>query len=104
MTATELLDPALVAIAVMAAATFVIRAGGFWLMGRVRLTTRGRRILEALPGSIVVAAVLPIATKSGTAAILAVSAAAATMIICRSALLGVVAGIAMAALAWSAGI
>jgi Branched-chain amino acid transport protein (AzlD) len=50
MTATELLDPALVAIAVMAAATFVIRAGGFWLMGRVRLTTRVRRILEHRDG------------------------------------------------------
>jgi uncharacterized membrane protein len=104
MTETEPLDPALAAIAVMAAATFVIRASGFWLMGRVRLTPRVRRMLEALPGSIVVAAVLPIAAKSGTAAILAVSVAAVTMIVCRSALLGVVLGIGMAALARTAGI
>jgi branched chain amino acid efflux pump len=72
-------------------------------MGHVRLTTRVRRMLEALPGSIVAAAVLPIAARNGTAAILAVAAAAITMMACRSSLLAVVVGIAVAALARSAG-
>ena len=103
MTATEPFGLAVAAIAVMAATTFLIRASGFWLMGHVQLTTRVRRMLEALPGSIVAAAVLPIAAKGGIAAILAVTAAAVTMMACRSALLGVVAGIAVAALARSVG-
>jgi uncharacterized membrane protein len=103
MTATDPLGLDVVAIAVMAAATFVIRASGFWLMGHVRLTRRVRRMLEALPGSIVAAAVLPIAAKNSITAILAVAAAAITTIACRSALLGVVVGIAVAALARSAG-
>jgi uncharacterized membrane protein len=103
MTSTEPLGLAVASIAVMAATTFLIRASGFWLMGHVQLTTRVRRMLEALPGSIVAAAVLPIATKSGIAAILAVSAAAITMIASRSALLSVLAGIIAAALARSAG-
>jgi len=103
MTSHEPLGLAVAAIAVMAATTLLIRASGFWLMGRVQLTPRVRRMLEALPGSIVAAAVLPIAAKSGIAAILAVSTAAITMIACRSALLSVVAGIIVAALARSAG-
>lgn len=104
MITTEPIGLVPAAIAVMAATTLLIRAGGFWLMGHVPPTTRVRRMLEALPGSIVAAVVLPIAAKSGTAAILAVSAAVMVMIAWRSALLGVVAGIAAAALARSAGI
>ena len=50
----------LAAILTMAAATYAMRAGGFWLMGHVPLTARVRRMLEALPGSVVVATVLPL--------------------------------------------
>jgi len=43
------------AILVMAVATYAMRAGGFWLMAFVPLTPRLRRMIEALPGSVVVA-------------------------------------------------
>ena len=94
----------LTAIVVMAITTFLIRVGGFWLMAHIPLTTRVRRMLEALPGSVVAAAVLPIAIKSGTPAILAVSMAVLVMLASRSALAGVLTGISMAALARSAGV
>jgi uncharacterized membrane protein len=99
MSQLERYNLALAAIATMAVVTFLIRAGGFWMMGRVRLTARLRRMLEALPGSIVIAVVLPIATNSGTAAVIAVSAAIAAMIACRNTLLGVIVGVAAAAMA-----
>ena len=47
----------LAAILVMAVATYAMRAGGFWLMAFVPLTPRLRRMIEALAGSVVVAAV-----------------------------------------------
>ena len=93
----------LLAIAVMAATTVLIRAGGFWLMGRVPLTPRVRRMLEALPGSIVAAIVVPIVAKIGPTALLAVAAAAAVMVFRRNELLAVAVGVAVAVLARSAG-
>jgi hypothetical protein len=48
------------AIAAMAVATYAMRAGGFWLMGKVQPSARLRRMLDALPGSVVAATVLPI--------------------------------------------
>ena len=94
----------LTAIVVMAITTFLIRVGGFWFMAHVPLTTRVRRMLEALPGSVVAAAVLPIAIKSGIPAVLAVSMAVLVMRASRSALAGVLIGITAAALARSAGV
>ncbi len=43
------------AILAMAVATYAMRATGFWLMARVPVTPRLRRMLDALPGSVVVA-------------------------------------------------
>lgn len=99
MSRPETFEFALAAIAVMAVVTFLIRAGGFWMMGHVRVTPRVRRMLEALPGSIVAAVVLPIAAKSGSAAVLAVAFAVVAMIVWRNTLLGVILGVAVAALA-----
>jgi uncharacterized membrane protein len=94
----------LLAILVMAIATMLMRIGGFWLMAHVPLTARVRRMLEALPGSIVVAIVLPIVAKSGPVAVLAIVAAAAVMFLRRNAFLAVAAGMMVAALARYAGI
>ena len=47
-------------IAAMTAVNYAIRAGGFFLMGYVPLTPRVRAILNALPGAVVVAIVLPL--------------------------------------------
>ena len=87
------------AILAMAAATYAMRAGGFWLMGYVPLTTRVRRVIEALPGTVVVATVLPIVVREGVPAALAIAAAGAAMLIRRNDLLAVLAGMAAAAAA-----
>jgi len=93
-----------VAILVMAAATYAMRAGGFWLMGHVPLTARLRRMLEALPGSVVVAVVLPIVVRDGLAALLAIAAAGAVMLVRRNDLAAVLAGMAVAAAVRAAGL
>jgi uncharacterized membrane protein len=99
------LEPLVIAaLLVMAGATLLMRAGGFWVMGRVPLTPRVRRMLEALPGSIVAAIVLPVVAKIGPAAALAVAAAAAVMVLRRNEFLAVAAGVAVAVLARSAGV
>ena len=93
----------LAALLVMAAITLLMRAGGYWLMGRVPLTPRVRRMLEALPGSIIAAIVLPLAARIGPVAFLAVAAAAAVMAWRRNELLAVAAGILVAVAARAAG-
>jgi uncharacterized membrane protein len=99
------LEPLVIAaLLVMAGATLLMRAGGFWVMGRVPLTPRVRRMLEALPGSIVAAIVLPVVAKIGPAAALAVVAAAVVMALRRNEFLAVAAGVAVAVLARSAGV
>jgi branched chain amino acid efflux pump len=81
------------AILAMGATAFLMRAGGFWLMGHVTVTPRVRRMLEALPGSIVAAIVLPVIAKIGPVAALAVVAAAAVMILRRNEFLSVIVGV-----------
>lgn len=87
-----------VTIAAMAAVTYAIRAGGFWLMAYVPLTPRVRSILNALPGSVVVAVILPLAVRGGTAAIFAVLAALVVMALRRNDLVAVLCGMGAAAL------
>jgi uncharacterized membrane protein len=84
-------------IAAMALVTYAIRAGGFWLMGYVPLTRRVRSILNALPGSVVVAIILPLAVRGGAAATVAVITALVVMVLRRNDLLSVVCGVGAAA-------
>ena len=93
----------LFALVVMAATTALMRVGGFWLMGRLPITPRVRRALEALPGSIVAAIVVPIVAQIGPVALLAVIAAAATMVFRRNELVAVAAGVGAAVIARAAG-
>jgi uncharacterized membrane protein len=98
MRALEAIDGRVVAaILAMAVATYLSRAGGFWLMGHVRITPRVRRMLDALPGALVAALVVPLAVRSGPAAMLALAAAAGVMIASRNEFLAVAAGVAVAA-------
>jgi uncharacterized membrane protein len=87
----------LIAILAMAAATYAMRAGGFWLMTHVTLTRRVRRMLAALPGSIIAATVLPIVVGGGLVAMLAIGAAALVMAVRRNDFLAVIAGMCVAA-------
>ncbi len=86
------------AIAGMSVATYLTRAGGYWLMSLVRVTKRVERVLRHLASSVFVAIVLGGAMKGDPAASLAIVASMLAMVLTRSAPLAVAAGVATAAL------
>jgi uncharacterized membrane protein len=94
----------LVAILAMAVATYPMRAGGYWLMGRVPLTPRVQRMLEALPGAVVMATVVPILAREGIPAVAAIAAALVMSFIKRNEFLALAAGVAAGAAARAAGL
>jgi uncharacterized membrane protein len=85
-------------IAAMMAVNYAIRSGGFILMGYVPLTPRVRAILNALPGAVVMAIVLPLMVRGGVPAWAAVLISIAVMAWRRNDLIAVVCGMAAAAL------
>lgn len=85
------------AIAAMAAVTSFTRFAGFWMMGRMTLTPRIQRMLEALPGSVVAALIVPVIAKEGLSAGVAMVAVALLMIWRRNEFLALAVGIAVAA-------
>lgn len=87
----------LFAIIAMAATTYMMRAGGFWMMRYVPLTPRVRRMLEASPGAVIVATVLPIIMREGLPALVAVFVGGAVMLLWRRDYLAVAAGMVAAA-------
>jgi uncharacterized membrane protein len=95
---------ALLAIFVMAAMNYLMRAAGFWVMAHVPMTRRTQRMLEALPGSIVAATVLPIVARSGPAAVMALAAAIGVMILRGNSFLAVAVGVGSAALLRTMGV
>ena len=93
----------LIALAVMTAVTVALRIGGYWLMGYVNVTPRVRRMLDALPGSIIVAAALPVAVNGGAVVMFAITAAMVVTIIRRNDFIAVITGMTVAALARAIG-
>ena len=91
------------AIGVMMVATYLCRAGGVMLMSRVRLTPPIERALRALPGSIVVATVLPIIIRAGLPAILGLAAALLVMSRTRQELSALIAGLVAVSIARALG-
>jgi uncharacterized membrane protein len=83
------------AIAAMALVTYLCRAAGVVVMSRIPITPRVERGLRALPGSIVVATVLPLALDGGITAALALASALAAMIILRHELAALASGLAV---------
>jgi uncharacterized membrane protein len=92
-----------IAFAVMTAVTVASRLGGYWLMGYVTVTPRVRRMLDALPGSIIVAAALPVAVNGGPVVMFAIVAALVVTVIRRNDFIAVITGMAVAALARAIG-
>jgi uncharacterized membrane protein len=50
---------ALLTIVLMAAVTYLLRAGGYWLIGRFPLSPRIEAALTYLPGAVLTALVIP---------------------------------------------
>ena len=93
---------AYLAIAAMTVATYLCRLSGVALMKGVRVTPRLERGLRALPGSIVVATVVPIGVQSGPAALLGLAAGLAAMAVVRHELAALGAGLGVVTLARAA--
>ena len=87
---------AVLAILSMTAATMFTRFVGYWMMGRVTLTPRIHRMLEALPGSVVAALVVPVMANEGWSATFAMAAVVLFMIWRRNEFLALAVGIALA--------
>ncbi|MBD1546178.1 AzlD family protein [Roseibium aggregatum] len=87
----------LLAIAGMTAVTYAMRAGGYWIMGRIPLTPRIHRALEALPGAIIVSTILPIALKGGVPVMLCLVVSAVVMAWVRKEFIAVVFAVGAAA-------
>lgn len=87
-----------IAIAAMAAATATTRIAGYWMMSYVPLTRRVHRMLDALPGSVIAATVVPVALNGGVVAATAIATATIVMVIRHNALLAMATGVAVAAL------
>jgi uncharacterized membrane protein len=86
------------AVVAMTLACYLMRTGGYWLIGRFTLGPRVHRMLDALPGAIIASTVAPILVKGGAGAALAVGAAALTMALVRNDFAAVLAGVGTAAL------
>ena len=94
----------MLAIAAMTAVTLSLRLGGYFLMSYVTVTARVRRMLDALPGSVIAAAVLPVALQGGAVAIAAVVLAMLAMYLSRSDIVAIVVGVGTAALLRAVGL
>jgi uncharacterized membrane protein len=81
------------AIAGMMAVTFLCRIAGVVVMSQVRITPRIERGLRALPGSIILATILPVVIDNGMPAILALAAAIIAMVLTRIEIVGLIVGL-----------
>jgi uncharacterized membrane protein len=93
------------AIVAMALATYLTRVSGYWLMGHVPMTLRVRRMLETLPGAIIVATIVPIVARAGAPGVIGIGATFAAMLLLRRNEFAAVAiGLGSVALARAAGL
>jgi uncharacterized membrane protein len=92
------------ALAGMTLTVYLSRAGGYWLIGRVTIGPRLRRILDALPGAVIAASVAPIVVHGGLRAGAAILAAAVVMFLMRNDFAAVLAGVVIAAGAFALGL
>ena len=81
------------AVAGMTLVTFLCRIAGVVVMSRVRITPRIERGLRALPGSIILATILPVVIDNGWPAMIALAAAIVAMAVTRIDIVGLLAGL-----------
>lgn len=86
---------ALVVIILMAIVTYALRAGGYWLMGRITISPRMEAALAYLPGAVITALVVPSALEAGIPGIAGVSVVALVMWLRPNLIVALVASMAM---------
>ena len=91
-------------LAAMAATVYLTRAGGYWLIGRVTIGPRLRRMLNALPGAVIAATIAPVLVQGGLRAFMAMLSAGVVMYLWRNDFAAVLAGVAAAAGAFALGL
>ena len=79
-------------IMAIALATYFTRVIGFWAMGHVPMTVRVRRMLETLPGAIVVATIVPLMFRAGLPGLIGIALTLAVMLLRRNEFLAVACG------------
>jgi uncharacterized membrane protein len=84
-------------IFVLGCISLLLRASGFFLMGYITVTPRVRRMLDALPGCVIVSAVAPVAWHGGLVATVAVVTSVVAMYISRSDFIAMFLGVGAAA-------
>lgn len=82
----------------MAVVTYLSRIGGVWAMSFVPMTPRIEAALKALSGSVLVALVVPAAIEGGVEFVAAVAVAAVVTAASSRPLIGMIAGVSVAAL------
>ena len=92
------------AIVAMALATYATRVAGYLLMGHVPMTVRMRRMLETLPGAIVVATIVPLVARAGAPGLIGIGVTFASMLLRRNEFLAVALGLTAVALSRMAGL
>jgi uncharacterized membrane protein len=90
-------EGAWLAIGAMVVMTLLAKMMGFWVLGRVPLTPRLRRGLEALPGGVILATIVPITLESGPAGLLGIGVATLVMAVTKKDWLAVGLGLASVA-------
>jgi uncharacterized membrane protein len=83
----------MLAIFGMAVGTYLTRAGGLFLMSRVRVTPRLEAFLNAIPGAIIVSIVTPAVISSGPSEVLAGAATLGVAAKTRNLPLAIAAGV-----------
>jgi len=96
------LDPwVLAAIGAMALATYLTRAGGYWLFRVVRPPPLVRAMLGYIPGTLFVSYVVPALAAGGVQEWAGAAATAATMLATRNLALAILGGTSAAAAVWA---
>jgi uncharacterized membrane protein len=98
------LDPwTLAAIAAMAAATYLCRAGGYWLFRQIRPTPLLRALLAYIPGTLFVSYVAPALATGGVQQWVGAAATLAVMLATRNFAGAIFGGTAAAWVVWAVG-
>lgn len=96
------LDPwVLAAIAAMALATYLTRAGGYWLFRVIRPPPLVRAMLGYIPGTLFVSYVVPALAAGGVQEWAGAAATAAMMLATRNLALAILGGTSAAAAVWA---
>ncbi len=84
---------ALLAIVLMAIVTYLTRAGGYWMMGRVTISPRIEAGLVHLPGAVLIALIAPATVEEGVPGVVALAVTALVMRRTSNLFLAMVAGV-----------